>query len=208
MTTTLDRAPSRRQPSELAPVGWSAGPELGYDDWLRQGSRLGLAGRNAAWWIGDWLKYGTAQYGTKYSAASRVTGYDRQTLMNMVYVAGRFDFSRRRENLSWSHHAELAAFDVGDQEEWLDHVESERLSVHDLRDELASSRRPAGRARAHAAEPARSTALRAAHAAKGVRPTPARRRPGPSCAHAVVTSSRREIPVVRPMPGRAIPLVL
>ena len=125
-----------------------ANAELTYEDWLRQGSKLGLAGRNAAWWIGDWLRYGTRRYGSKYAAAARTTSYDRQTLMNMVYVATRFEFSRRRENLSWSHHAELAALAVADQDRWLDRAAAERFSVRDLREMLLSSKQPAGRASA------------------------------------------------------------
>jgi hypothetical protein len=133
------KPPVRAAPEvELEPVGWSARGELGYEEWLRQGSRLGVTGRNAAWWIGDWLRYGTARYGTKYTVAARVTGYDPQTLMNMVYVATRFEISRRRENLSWSHHGELAALEVAEQERWLDRATGERLSVRDLRDELAA----------------------------------------------------------------------
>lgn len=132
--------------SQLGPVGWIASGELGYHDWLQQGSRLGLAGRNAAWWIGDWVRYGTARYGTKYSAAERVTGYDRQTLMNMVYVATRFEISRRRENLSWSHHAEVAPLDEQGQDRWLNRAVLERLSVRDLREELASCKRAPARA--------------------------------------------------------------
>jgi hypothetical protein len=144
-TTALDRAPRRITPTEINPVAWGASAELSYDEWLRQGSRLGLAGRSAAWWIGDWVRYGTSRYGSKYSAAARVTGYDRQTLMNMVYVATRFDVSRRRENLSWSHHAELAALDDAEQERWLNRATVERLSVRDLRDELLSAKGPGGR---------------------------------------------------------------
>jgi hypothetical protein len=132
---------TRRAPQAhagLTTVAWVADEELAYDEWLRQGSRLGVAGRNAAWWIGDWVNYGTARYGSKYSLAARVTGYDRQTLMNMVYVASRFEISRRRENLSWSHHAELAAFEVDMQERWLDRARADRLSVRDLREALMS----------------------------------------------------------------------
>ena len=89
-----------------------AAGELAHDDWLRQGGRLGVGRPGAAgWWIGDWVRYGAATYGQRYAVATRVTGYNDQTLMNMVYVATRFEISRRRENLSWSHHAELAALD-------------------------------------------------------------------------------------------------
>jgi hypothetical protein len=151
----------RASQTEVTSVGWQADADLPYEDWLRYGSRLGVAGRNAAWWVGDWVRYGTARYGSKYSAASRVTGYDRQTLMNYVYVASRFDVSRRRENLSWSHHAEVAARETEEREAWLDRAAAERLTVHDLREALnaAGSRKPAGAA-AHEAEAGVSIARR------------------------------------------------
>lgn len=145
MRAALNRRPTRHPQAELGSVGWSASRDLACDEWLRQGSRLGVAGRNSSWWIGDWLRYGTARYGTKYSAAVRITGCDRQTLMNMVYVATRFEISRRRENLSWSHHGELASLEIDDQECWLDHAAAERLSVRDLRDELSTIHRAEGR---------------------------------------------------------------
>ncbi|MHB1834061.1 MAG: hypothetical protein ACYCXW_03765 [Solirubrobacteraceae bacterium] len=151
MSIVAHRAIGSPPTSQLGPVGWIAGGELGYQEWLQQGSRLGLAGRNAAWWIGDWVRYGASRYGTKYSAAERVTGYDRQTLMNMVYVAARFEISRRRENLSWSHHAEVAALDAPEQDRWLNRAVVERLSVRDLREELASRKRATGRAGARPA---------------------------------------------------------
>jgi hypothetical protein len=126
---------------ELSAVAWVPGRQLDYEDWLRLGSRLGVAGRGSGWWLGDWLRYGTASYGSKYTAAVRVTGYDRQTLMNMVYVATRFPISRRRESLSWSHHAEVAGLDSPDQDRWLERAAVERLTVRELRLELLSSRR-------------------------------------------------------------------
>jgi hypothetical protein len=147
VSVALNRASNRLPPTELTPVAWLARSELAYDEWLRHGSRLGVAGRGAAWWVGDWVRYGTARYGSKYAAASRVTGYDRQTLMNMVYVATRFELSRRRENLSWSHHAEVAAFEIDEQERWLERASEERFSVRDLRDALLAVRQPAARAR-------------------------------------------------------------
>lgn len=140
MPTALAKAEARAARVETSPTAWMAEKELPYEDWLRYGSRLGLAGRNANWWLGDWLRFGSARYGAKYAAASRVTGYDRQSLMNMVYVANRFEFSRRRENLSWSHHAELAALDPEAQDSWLERAGEDSMSVRDLREELAASR--------------------------------------------------------------------
>jgi hypothetical protein len=132
---------SRGRQADLTSVAWVAAGELSYDEWLRQGRRLGVVGRSAAWWIGDWVRYGAARYGRKYELATRVTGYEHQTLLNMVYVAARFEISRRREKLSWSHHADLAAFDVAEQERWLDRAAAQRLTVRQLRCELMAARR-------------------------------------------------------------------
>ena len=143
----------RRRQADLTAVAWVAAGELAYDDWLRQGGRLGVAGRSSGWWIGDWVRYGAATYGQRYAVTTRVTGYNDQTLMNMVYVATRFEISRRRENLSWSHHAELAALDREQQEFWLNHATANRLSVQDLRRGLFSARNTA----AHDHEPAQRT---------------------------------------------------
>ena len=112
-----------------------------FGDWVQHGRRLGVIGRSAGWWIGDWLRYGNARYGDRYARASRITGYDTQTLMNMVYVASHFEPSRRRESLSWSHHAELAALPQEEQDWWLDRAETDRLSVRCLREEVRRERR-------------------------------------------------------------------
>jgi hypothetical protein len=125
----------RRSPGSLSPTAWRPRQDLALADWAQQGRWLGALGRTCKWWIGDWIRYGNARYGEKYDAAARLTGYDPQSLMNMAYVASRFDISRRREKLSWSHHAELAALEPADQQKWLDRAESEGLSVRRLRDE-------------------------------------------------------------------------
>lgn len=127
--------------SEITMVSWRPDPSLSFAEWIGQGRKLGLMGRNVGWWIGDWLRFGNAVYGERYVRAARVTGYDVQTLMNMVYVASHIDPSRRREALSWSHHAEVACLSPAEQDRWLDRAEAERLSVRCLRQELRRERR-------------------------------------------------------------------
>jgi hypothetical protein len=124
----------------MTPTSW-AGADLGLPAWSEAGRRLGTIGRGVGWWIGDWLLYGNRRFGERYARAGRITGYDVQTLMNMVYVASRFAPARRRERLSFSHHAELAPLAPEDQERWLSHAEAERLSVRCLREELRRERR-------------------------------------------------------------------
>jgi hypothetical protein len=100
--------------------------------------------RCSPWWLGDWIRYGNAKFGEKYSRATKITRYDAQTLMNMVYVASHFEFSRRRENLSWSHHETVASLALDEQDRWLDHAINRKLSVADLRLELRPRQRGYG----------------------------------------------------------------
>ncbi|HTB50811.1 MAG TPA: LmbU family transcriptional regulator [Solirubrobacteraceae bacterium] len=139
-------------------VSWSPPSAFTFEQWVNYGRRLGSIGRAVGWWIGDWLRFGNSAYGEKYVRAARITGYDVQTLMNMSYVASRIEPSRRRENLSWSHHAEVASLPAEEQEAWLNRAEEQRFSVHDLRLEVRQHRnRGSSDALAEASEPDGST---------------------------------------------------
>lgn len=155
--------PSRPQANGVAsshstvaytPVAWCPDRELDISEWANVGRRFGMVNRCSAWWIGDWINYGSAKFGEKYSLASKITGYDAQTLMNMVYVASRFEISRRRENLSWSHHETVASLDAVDQDSWLDNAAKHKMSVADLRLELRARHRSDEAPSVHTSEPA------------------------------------------------------
>jgi len=150
-----NRAPARiepraavREPGFLGSVSWRPPHDIDFEEWARHGHRLGAAGRGASWWIGDWLNYGEAKYGEHYARAAEITGYEVQSLMNMAYVASHFEISRRRENVSWSHHGELASLPASEQEAWLDRVEAHGISVRDLRHELRRVQATPGREQA------------------------------------------------------------
>lgn len=124
-----------------SPVAWTPSNDLDPHQWAAAGRRLGVVGRCIQWLLGDWLAYGNSKFGERYARASQITGYDPQTLMNMVYVASRFPSSRRREYLSWSHHETLAAMDPEQQDRWLDDAVTHHWSVADLRTMLRASRK-------------------------------------------------------------------
>lgn len=125
----------------MSPVAWTPGGDIEVRDWLRAGQRLGAMTRCSQWWLGDWVRYGNKRWGEKYKEAARITGYDVQSLRNIAYVAGRVEVSRRRDNLTWSHHAEVGALGPEEQDKWLDLAASQRMSVADLRIELRNARR-------------------------------------------------------------------
>lgn len=129
-----------RVSGKLTGTAWLPADELKLEDWVDHGRRLGAIGRASAWWIGDWLRYGNMEFGERYSRASRITGYDAQTLMNMVYVASAVPPEERVEALSWSHHAEVAALPPEERGPLLGLAASNRLSVRCLRTEVRKHR--------------------------------------------------------------------
>jgi hypothetical protein len=140
----------RRPVSGISKVAWVAPSDLGQAEWLSTGRRLGAIGRCSQWWIGDWIRFGTARWGERYSEAARVTGYDVASLRNMAWVASQFDLSLRSDKLSWSHHVLLAPLNADEQRYWIEKAADERLSVSDLRLEL--------RARGHGSRRGKTTA--------------------------------------------------
>jgi hypothetical protein len=122
-------------------VAWLPQGEIAVDDWVTAGRRFGAVARCSQWWIGDWIRYGNAQWGEKYSDAARITGYDVGSLRNMAWVASQFELSLRSDKLSWSHHALLAPLDEEEKRLWIERAIEDRLSVSDLRVELRAYQR-------------------------------------------------------------------
>jgi hypothetical protein len=129
-----------RNDVKLSPVSWAPDVAMNAQRWAEHGRQLGRLGAGANWWVGDWVRYGNAEYGERYKLAAKITGYDPQTLMNCAHVASRFEVSQRRQDVSWSHHSELAALEPTEQQYWFERVVADRLSLKDLRRELRSAR--------------------------------------------------------------------
>lgn len=130
------REAGRRQASGISRVAWAPQENLDQGEWLAAGRRLGAIGRCSQWWIGDWIRYGSARWGEKYVEAAKVTGYDVASLRNMAWVAAQLDLSLRSDKLTWSHHVLLAPLEPDEQRRWIERAIEARLSVADLRLEL------------------------------------------------------------------------
>jgi len=87
------------------------------------------------WWIGDMLNFGEKHYGKMYQNWLDKTGLDIQTLRNDKWVASNIELPRRRDNLSFDHHKEVASLEPPKQDKLLDQAEKENLTREQLRAE-------------------------------------------------------------------------
>ena len=85
---------------------------------------------------------GERTYGEMYSQVMDASELAYQTLANYKWVSSKVEFSRRQENLSYSHHAEVVSLTPDLQSYWLDIAADEDLSTLALRGriELAKGR--------------------------------------------------------------------
>lgn len=100
------------------------------DRWLALGRFLGDIDGSTRWWIGDWLIFGEGIYGEesaqgvddihgRYDEAQRITGLDHGTLMNIRSICARIPRERRRPEVKFWIHAEVAALEPNEQKAWL-----------------------------------------------------------------------------------------
>jgi site-specific DNA-methyltransferase (adenine-specific) len=93
------------------------------ETWRRVGMFIGKAEGAIHWWAGDYVLQSDARWGEKYDELEEITGLSQKTLRSDKSIANSIELSRRRDNLSFSHHAEVAALEPDEQDHWLDRAE-------------------------------------------------------------------------------------
>ena len=84
--------------------------------------------------LGDWALEGLCEYGDVVEAAGEI-GIDYGALRNLMSVARKVPLSRRNDNLSWSHHAAVAALPADTADALLARAEAERWPREIMREE-------------------------------------------------------------------------
>jgi hypothetical protein len=113
-------------------VGWRPpASKLSEEGWLHTGATILALERATPWLWGDWYLAG----GAIHALPADWQGPTRHTLENYGSVAKRYSHSRRRELVSFTHHAELAALSEAEQDELLDWCATHRASMEALRAE-------------------------------------------------------------------------
>jgi N6-adenosine-specific RNA methylase IME4 len=99
--------------------------DLSEAEWRGAGAILGRVERSVSWWLGDWWAFGEKHYGERKAIveADDWEGPAFQTCANAAAVCRAFRTSRRREVLSFIHHAEVAGRSPDEADRLLDWAE-------------------------------------------------------------------------------------
>lgn len=107
-------------PGDLTATSWTPPPDLTYERWEDNIALLGRLNNATLFWIGDGIEFGECAYGEKYAQALEKTGKSYGRLKNITYTCRSVEKSRRRDNLSFSHHTVVAPLEPNEQDYWLD----------------------------------------------------------------------------------------
>jgi N6-adenosine-specific RNA methylase IME4 len=131
-------------PQTMTLTSWQLPDEMSEEAWVIAGQQLRKAEGGVQWWYGDWWLAGKKQkwwvYGEGTDFAKSI-GVDYKTIRNYASTCKAFEEkTRRRDNLSFSHHAEIAALPQEKQDLWLDRAVNEALSTNKLRFNITRGR--------------------------------------------------------------------
>lgn len=140
MTSTIVRNVSLGSPAALpSKTRLSFADGIAFNEWREIGENLERIADSSLWWVADWAAYGDRWYRKDYGPALEEI-WARKSLQNLASVARQVETSRRREGLSFGHHACVAAYSPDEQDDWLDDAERQGWTVRELREELQRAR--------------------------------------------------------------------
>jgi hypothetical protein len=129
----------------LTPVSFDVPTDLTPEQWEQLGGAFGRMGGSMAWWVGDWWRGGTHAYGDRKALVESEdwTGPGFGACANAARVCEAFKTtSRRREVLTFNHHAEVARLPPKDADRLLDWCEETIVqtgkprTIRELREEV------------------------------------------------------------------------
>ncbi|GEM_PF-7054609 len=155
MTLTDNHTPAVDMRASLTPVGATFNDTMTIDEWASFGEALERQDRNLRWIIGDWMLYGSDHYGARAAVIADALNLASGTVANAASVCRRVPLERRRQDLSFGHHENVAHLDPDDQMRLLEVAAREGLSVSVLRQVIRDEERT--RRELHDGDPAQRT---------------------------------------------------
>lgn len=120
---------------QLSKTSLSFKREVTRDEWQKVFDALNHIEGCVQFWIGDCLKYREQKWGM-YDDIAEETGIDTGTLKKYKMISEKVPTSARFEELTFSHHSEVAKLEPEKQKQFLQKAVDENLSVRELRTEI------------------------------------------------------------------------
>lgn len=120
---------------ELSKTSLKFKREVTKEQWGQVFSGLKTIEGCVQFWIGDCLKYREQKWGM-YEDVVEEGSRELKTIQNIKYVSDSVESSRRREDLSFTHHSEVAPLEPQKQEEYLQKAVDNDWTVRELRDAI------------------------------------------------------------------------
>jgi hypothetical protein len=115
-------------------VGLELVGDVDRQEWEAFGVRLGTRIDALRWWLADYVFLSVdVLYGEEGAQLAEATGLQPGTLEQYARVAREVPRSRRRPELSFTHHQLVAARAPAEQSEWLERAVANRWSVPEMR---------------------------------------------------------------------------
>jgi hypothetical protein len=114
-------------------------PDLPYSQFEALCTLLGRMHEAVRFAIGDAILFGEKLYGEEAYQALEALNISEKARWEYMRVAVRVPRSRRRADLSWSHHRAVAALPPPEQKQWLKAASDQGMSHHALREALSDS---------------------------------------------------------------------
>lgn len=130
---------------KVYPTGLEIDESTTFKEWCDIGITLKQIGRTHTWCVGDWINFGHRKYlqekgiategrhGKLYTEALSSMSFEYGSLRTFVWVSSTFKLSRRRDNLTWSHHRDVAGLDEELQDYFLSEADKHKLNRNNFR---------------------------------------------------------------------------
>jgi len=133
--TLFSDAPIQNGHYTITPTGLTINGEPTKEDHLKIARGVKFA-ENAVHWVTDDLAKTWKQSWGMYDELEKATGFTTQTLEIDKHVAIRIENFRRRKNLKFGHHQNVASLEPDQQDYWLERAEEEGWSVQEMRQQI------------------------------------------------------------------------
>jgi hypothetical protein len=116
----------------LTRVGLRLPVDTSADEYEALGFALGEMHRAVQFAVGDYILDGEKLFGQEAYQLQESLGISEEQRRQYVRIAERIPWERRRKELSWAHHREVAAMEPSDQDAWLEKAVANAWSKNEL----------------------------------------------------------------------------